>query len=256
MMWGPDEFSELQCSPLKRIRGQKGLVPLPWGRILLAGRGRVCLSPHPHPPVGASCPAAALAHPFPADRSLSAAPLPAQLPLLQPSGCWSGLWAPRLVSLESWGQGQGVLYDRPCPASCSLALSWAASFLPHALLFTFLPPAPPQEHESAASVAGGSPRGTAPSRRPQHRVSAHFVPRLGSERLKGHLSFDSGPSELLDPRHPQSGCSSDTCPRAQGKGVPSAGAALPARCLGGFDLLSGIVTLHGTGLQGLPVSSG
>ena len=92
---------------LEEDQGPEGLVPLPWGRILLAGWGRVCLSPHPHPPVGASCPAAALAHPFPADRSLSAAPLPAQLPLLQPSGCWSGLWAPRLVSLESWGRGQG-----------------------------------------------------------------------------------------------------------------------------------------------------
>lgn len=43
-----------------------------------------CLSPHPHPPVGASCPAVALNHPLPADQSLSAAPHPAQPPHLHP----------------------------------------------------------------------------------------------------------------------------------------------------------------------------
>ena len=43
-----------------------------------------CLSPHPHPPMGASCPAVALAHPLPADQSVSAAPHPAQPSHLHP----------------------------------------------------------------------------------------------------------------------------------------------------------------------------
>lgn len=91
---------------------------------------------------------------------------------------------------------------------------------------------------------------------PPPPVSAHFVPRLGSERLKGHFSFDLDPQNAC-PSPPQSGCTSDRCPRAvrQGGGA-IAGAALQAGCLGGFDLLNAIVTLHGTRLQGLPVLFG
>lgn len=63
---------------------------------------------------------------------------------------------------------------------------------------------------------------------PPPPVSAHFVPRLGSERLKGHFSFDLDPQNAC-PSPPQSGCTSDRCPRAvrQGGGA-IAGAALQA----------------------------
>ena len=54
---------------------------MPWREDMPAWWKGECLSPHPHPPVGASCPAVALAHPLPADQSLSAAPHPAQLHL-------------------------------------------------------------------------------------------------------------------------------------------------------------------------------
>lgn len=54
---------------------------------------------------------------------------------------------------------------------------------------------------------------------------------------------------------PQSGCGGDPRPRAMRQGgVLPAGATLQAGCLGGFDLLSAIVTLRGTGLQGQSVS--
>ena len=95
-----------------------------------------------------------------------------------PLACVSGK-----LGVVSWG---------PCPASDTLSLQWGSLFpppLPHRRI-----PAPPSpEHEWAACVASGSPWGTAPSQRPQHGVSAHFVHRLGSGRLKGHFSFDLGP---------------------------------------------------------------
>lgn len=44
MMWGPDKFSELQCSPLKRIRGQRALCLCPGGESCwLDGGGCACL---------------------------------------------------------------------------------------------------------------------------------------------------------------------------------------------------------------------
>lgn len=109
---------------------------MPWREGMPTWLERECLSPHPHPLVGASCPATALAHPLPADPSLSAAPHPAQLPLLHPSGCWSGPWAPWLVSLQSWGwfHGAPALPQAPCPCS------GAAHFLPHSLVIAFLLP--------------------------------------------------------------------------------------------------------------------
>lgn len=80
-----------------------GFVPLPWrGSASLVGKW-VPVSPRPCTAVGASCPAAALAHPLPADQSPPAAPHPAQLPLLRPPCSWPGLWAPGLVFLKSWG---------------------------------------------------------------------------------------------------------------------------------------------------------
>lgn len=248
---GPGMFAALIPLPCRGTGARRVcLVPGPLGVCACALEGgyahleRECLSPHPHTLVGASCPATALAHPLPADPSLCCSPPSSAAP---PSPFW--LLVRTAGPLARVSGKLGVVSWGPCPTSGSLSLQWG-SLLPPPLPRHRIPAPPSPEHEWAACVARGSPWGTAPSQRPQHRVSTHFVPRLGSGRLKGHFSFDSGPQSCWSHTTPGVG---DICPR---DGVLSAGAALQGGCLGGFDLLHAIVTLHGTGLQGLSVSLG
>lgn len=97
----------------------------------------------PAPPLlGASCLAAALAHPLPADQSL-AAPHPVQLSFLPPLGCWSGpwsiglcLWKARLAALWGWRLAcLQLLSLQPGSLFCH-----PTALHPHPLLGTFLLP--------------------------------------------------------------------------------------------------------------------
>lgn len=125
-------------------------APSGWGLCLYCGGGgyqlawweRECLPPpKPRPPIGVSCPAAALSHSLPADQSPLAAPHPAQWPLLHPAGCWSGLWAPWLVSEK---RGVAVPCGQPLPGSLSLQLD--SLFPPTFSAPTFSIPTPSSSH--------------------------------------------------------------------------------------------------------------
>lgn len=120
-----------------------------------SGRGSappMCLRPVrvPHPPMEASCTAATLAHPLPADTSPPPIPHPAQLPLFHSPGVGRSC-GPLGLYLGSGGWLAPVLPQAACPCS------WAAC-----LLLLPPPPLPPhhipaplsQEHEWAACVAG------------------------------------------------------------------------------------------------------